>query len=78
MKWTSETPNLYTLKMQLLTEDGTIQDTSEQKIGFKETSVDNGIFTLNGVAVKINATNSHMQHADLGHTMTEEIIRKDF
>ena len=78
LKWTSETPNLYTLKMQLLTEDGTIQDTSEQKIGFKETSVDNGIFTLNGVAVKINATNSHMQHADLGHTMTEEIIRKDF
>jgi beta-galactosidase len=78
LKWTSETPNLYTLKMQLLTEDGAIQDTSEQQIGFKETSIDNGVFTLNGVPIKINATNSHMQHADLGHVMTEEIIRKDF
>lgn len=78
LKWTSETPNLYTLKMELLTEDGTIQDVVEQRIGFKETLIEDGVFTLNGVPVKINATNSHMQHADLGHTMTEEIIRKDF
>ncbi len=78
LKWTSETPNLYTLKMQLFTEDGKIKDESEQRIGFKETLIDGELFTLNGVAIKINATNSHMQHADFGHAMTEEIIRKDF
>ncbi|NEW83081.1 MAG: DUF4981 domain-containing protein [Mariniphaga sp.] len=78
LKWTSETPNLYSLKMQLLTGDGTVQDVGEQRIGFKETHIDGELFTLNGVAIKVNATNSHMQHADLGHAMTEDIIRKDF
>jgi len=78
LKWTSETPNLYTLKMQLLSGTGSVLDIAEQRIGFKETLIDGGLFTLNGVPIKINATNSHMQHADLGHTMTEEIIRKDF
>ena len=78
LKWTAETPNLYTLKMELLTEEGKIQDKAEQRIGFKETNIDGELFTLNGMPIKINATNSHMQHKDLGHAMTEEIIRKDF
>ncbi|MGD9556169.1 MAG: glycoside hydrolase family 2 TIM barrel-domain containing protein [Mangrovibacterium sp.] len=78
LKWTAETPNLYTLKMQLLNGNGTIQDVAEQRIGFKEARINGELFTLNGVPLKINATNSHMQHADLGHVMTEEIIRKDF
>lgn len=78
LKWTSETPNLYTLKMQLLSGTGAVQDVAEQRLGFKETLIDGELFTLNGVPLKINATNSHMQHADLGHVMTEEIIRKDF
>lgn len=78
LKWTAETPNLYTLKMELITEEGIIQDKAEQRIGFKETHIDGELFTLNGVPIKINATNSHMQHMDLGHVMTEEIIRKDF
>lgn len=78
LKWTSETPTLYTLKMQLLSETGAVLDMAEQRIGFKETLIDGNVFKLNGVPVKINAENSHMQHADLGHAMTEEIIRKDF
>lgn len=78
LKWTSETPNLYTLKIQLLSESGSVLDVTTQRIGFKETLIDGELFTLNGVPIKINATNSHMQHADLGHVMTEEIIRKDF
>ncbi len=78
LKWTSETPNLYDLKVQLLTDQGTVVDAVEQRIGFKETLIKGDLFTLNGVPIKVNATNSHMQHADLGHTMTEEIIRKDF
>ncbi|HKJ79456.1 MAG TPA: glycoside hydrolase family 2 TIM barrel-domain containing protein, partial [Prolixibacteraceae bacterium] len=78
LKWTSETPNLYTLKMELITEEGLIQDKAEQRIGFKETFIDGELFTLNGAPIKINATNSHMQHMVLGHVMTEEIIRKDF
>lgn len=77
-KWTSETPNLYSLEMRLLTSTGKVQDVIRTKIGFKETEIKGGIFYLNGIPLKVNAQNSHMQHPEMGHTMNEETIRKDF
>ncbi|MDR1402650.1 MAG: DUF4981 domain-containing protein [Tannerellaceae bacterium] len=77
-KWTAETPDLYTLKMQLLASDGQVADQMETRIGFKETAIRDGVFYLNGVPVKVNAQNSHMQHPESGHVIDEETIRKDF
>ncbi len=77
LKWTAETPNLYTLRLSLYGEDGQLIDKSETKIGFKQTKIENGIFYLNGVPVKINAQNSHMQHPEWGHMMKENVIRQD-
>ncbi len=78
LKWTSETPNLYTLQLDLLTADGTLQDRIQTTIGFKKTEIRDGVFYLNGVPLKVNAQNSHMQHPELGHAMDETTIRKDF
>lgn len=78
LKWTAETPYLYTLRMSLI---GMQNDTADQaivKIGFKETEIRNGVFYLNGRPIKIHAQNSHMQHPETGHVITEETIRKDF
>jgi beta-galactosidase len=77
-KWTAETPNLYRLKIQLSTPKGKIIDKIETKIGFKKTEIRDGIFYLNGVPLKVNAQNSHIQHPETGHVITEETIRKDF
>ena len=77
-KWTSETPNLYTLKLQLVSADGKIRDKAETRIGFKETEIRGEVFYLNGVPIKLNAQNSHMQHPEHGHVMDEATIRKDF
>ena len=77
-KWTSETPVLYTLKMELLDANGQVVDQASQRIGFKETLIKGDTFFLNGVPVKISATNSHMQDPEMGHRMTEAVIRKDF
>lgn len=77
-KWTSETPNLYSLKMWLQTSIGEYVDYAEQRIGFKKTEIKGNTFYLNGVPVKINAQNSHMQHPDMGHAMDETTICKDF
>ena len=77
-KWTSETPNLYTLKMRLVKADGSVQDKAEVRIGFKKTEIRHGTFYLNGVPIKVSAQNSHMQHPVLGHVMDEATIRKDF
>ena len=77
-KWTSETPNLYSLEMQLLGSTGKVVDLIRTKTGFKETEIRGEVFYLNGVPLKLHAQNSHMQHPELGHTMNEETIRRDF
>jgi len=77
-KWTSETPDLYSLEIQLLTSSGELYDAVHTMIGFKKTEIRGAIFYLNGVPLKVNAQNSHMQHPEMGHTMDEATIRKDF
>ena len=77
-KWTSETPDLYSLEIQLLTSSGERHDVVHTMIGFKKTEIRGEVFYLNGVPLKVNAQNSHMQHPELGHTMDEATIRKDF
>jgi len=78
LKWTSETPHLYTLSLELVTEDGKVQDKIQTRMGFKKTEIRGEVFYLNGVPLKVNAQNSHMQHPEKGHTMDEATIRKDF
>ena len=54
-KWTSETPYLYTLKMELIDSNGFLHDQAIQQIGFKETEIKGDTFLLNGVPLKVNA-----------------------
>ena len=76
-KWTCETPVLYGLKLELLNESGAVMQEIASKMGFKETEIRHQTFFLNGKPIKVNATNTHMQHPELGHAMNEETIRKD-
>ena len=76
-KWSAESPNLYTLTFELLDNTGKTIEAINGRIGFKETEIRNQVFYLNGVPVKLNGINSHMQHPVLGHTMDEVTIRKD-
>jgi beta-galactosidase len=76
-KWSAEYPNLYTLTFELLNSEGNTIEVISGRIGFKETEIRKQVFYLNGVPVKLNGINSHMQHPILGHTMNEETIRKD-
>ena len=76
-KWSTEFPNLYFLTFELINSYGKTTEVITGRIGFKETEIKNQVFYLNGVAVKLNGINSHMQHPKLGHTMNEETIRKD-
>jgi beta-galactosidase len=76
-KWSAEYPNLYTLTFELINQEGKTVEAINGRIGFKETEIRHQVFYLNGVPVKLNGINSHMQHPKLGHTMNEETIRKD-
>ncbi len=76
-KWSAEKPALYNLVFELFDHKGNIIEVISGKIGFKETEIRNQVFYLNGMPVKLNGINSHMQHPVLGHTMDEATIRKD-
>ena len=76
-KWSAEYPNLYTLTFELINSAGNTVEVINGRIGFKETEIRKQVFYLNGVPVKLNGINSHMQQPVLGHTMNEETIRKD-
>lgn len=75
--WSAETPYLYRLSFSLTGRDGKLIEASSGRIGFKETEIRNQVFYLNGVPVKLNGINSHMQHPETGHAMDEATIRKD-
>ncbi len=77
-KWSAEFPNLYFLTFELLNSSGKTSEVIAGRLGFKKTLIKKQVFYLNGVPVKLNGINSHMQHPVLGHTMNEETIRKDF
>lgn len=76
-KWSAEYPNLYQLTYELISPEGKTIEVISGRIGFKETEIRNQVFYLNGVPVKLNGINSHMQHPGLGHTMNEQTIIKD-
>ncbi len=76
-KWSAEFPDLYTLIIELIDPEGKTIEAINGKIGFKETEIRGQVFYLNGMPVKLNGINSHMQHPVLGHSMNEETIRKD-
>jgi beta-galactosidase len=76
-KWSAEYPNLYTLTFELINSSGKTEEVISGRIGFKETEIRDQVFYINGVPLKLNGINSHMQHPTLGHAMNEETIRKD-
>lgn len=63
--WSAETPYLYTLTAELI-EDDAVSHMRKQKIGIREISTKDGVFRINGVAVKLRGVNRHDEHPDVG------------
>ncbi len=77
-KWSAEYPNLYHLTLELISDKGKTDEVISASVGFKKVEVKHQALYLNGVAIKLNGVNSHIQHPTLGHAMNVETILKDF
>ena len=76
-QWNSETPNLYTLTVELLSPDGKIADTTAVRVGFRRYEIKNRELLINGKPVLIKGVNRH-DHDDVsGKTISVEMMRKD-
>lgn len=72
LKWTAETPNLYTVV--LTNSEGEI---ISSKIGFRKIEINGRVFTVNGVPIKLKGVNRHEHWSEVGHAITEEMMVKD-
>ncbi|WP_262489625.1 glycoside hydrolase family 2 protein [Jejuia pallidilutea] len=75
--WDTDNPYLYTLKVQLLQNDTTIDEISES-IGFRWFEFkDYGAFYLNGKRLLLRGTHRHEEHAGVGAAMSNAQHRAD-
>jgi beta-galactosidase len=77
MKWTAETPNLYTLTVQVLDPDLKTLEAAAVRIGFREVSIRDGLLLLNGQPIKFKGVNRHEFDPDNGRVVSKEIMIKD-
>ena len=69
--WTAENPTLYPLRLFAASE------MIEERIGFREVSIDGPVFRINGDAVKLKGVNRHEFSADGGAAVTLEEMARD-
>lgn len=77
LKWSAETPQLYTLFLTLRDAAGRIQEVIPWRVGFRSVETRNGQFLINGKAVLIRGVNRHEWDPDLGQVMTRERMIQD-
>jgi beta-galactosidase len=75
-QWSDEKPNLYTLIIELLDGDKSIE-LIKQKVGFRELEIINNQACVNGKPVYFRGVNRHEHHPDYSGSITEEMMIKD-
>jgi len=75
--WSTESPHLYKLILELLNEKGEITEVIISRVGFRKVGIINGQFLVNGVAVDLKGTNRHEIHPENGRLMSRELMMKD-
>jgi len=75
--WNAEHPNLYDLKISHLDQKGKIVESIVHPIGFRTVEIKNGLFLVNGVALKIKGVNRHEHNMITAKVVTEADMVRD-
>jgi len=76
-KWTAETPNLYSLGLELIDVKGNVIQAISHKVGFRKVELKNGLFLVNGKAIKFKGVNRHDFDMKTGRYVTYESMLED-
>ncbi|MCE5279585.1 MAG: glycoside hydrolase family 2 TIM barrel-domain containing protein [Planctomycetaceae bacterium] len=76
-KWSAETPYLYTLLLTLKDSGGEVLEVVPQRVGFRKVEIKDGVFRVNGQAIKLKGVNRHEHHPDLGRAVPLETMLQD-
>ncbi|MCD6347138.1 MAG: DUF4981 domain-containing protein [Bacteroidales bacterium] len=77
LKWTAETPNLYTLLLTLKDKKGKTLEVVSQKIGFRNIEIHKQQLLVNGEPVLLKGVNRHEHDPVTAHVISHESMLKD-
>ncbi len=75
--WSAETPNLYTLLVELRDADGAVLQVTPHRIGFRTVEMKDGQVMVNGRPVMIRGVNRHEHDPETFHVISEASMRRD-
>jgi beta-galactosidase len=75
--WTAETPNLYTLLVELYDAKGGLLQSNSQRIGFRTVEMKNGLVSVNGRPITIRGVNRHEHDPETFHVVSHESMERD-
>lgn len=76
-RWTAETPELYTLLLELLDGRDKVVAAVATKVGFRKIEVSGGQLLVNGVPITIRGVNRHETDPRTGHVIDETSMLRD-
>ena len=77
LKWTAETPNLYTLVLTLSDDSGETLEVISTRVGFRTVEIKDGFLQVNGIPITIKGVNRHEHDPNTGHVISRELMRQD-
>ncbi|HEV7300079.1 MAG TPA: glycoside hydrolase family 2 TIM barrel-domain containing protein [Tepidisphaeraceae bacterium] len=77
LKWTAETPHLYTLLITLRDAKGNVLEVVPQQVGFRSVEIKDAQILINGKHVIFRGVNRHEHHPDLGRSIPFDVMVQD-
>jgi beta-galactosidase len=77
LRWTAETPNLYSLHLSLTDETGNVVEQVCRPVGFRHVAIRNGQLLINNSPIRFRGVNRHEADPQTARVMTEERMIQD-
>lgn len=77
LKWTAETPNLYTLVLSLVNDKNEVIETVSTQVGFRSVEIEDGQVLINGKPIRLRGVNRHEHDPATGRTISYERMVQD-
>lgn len=75
--WSAEQPSLYQLKLSHLDAKGNVVESIVHAVGFRTVEIKNGLFLVNGKAIRIKGVNRHEHDMHTAKVVTEAGMLRD-
>lgn len=75
--WSAEKPVLYTLKLEIFDESGTLQEVIYQDVGFRKFELINNVMCINGKRIVFKGVDRHEFGSENGRVISVDDIEKD-